>query len=187
MGLFSFGLKSGDEVISLTGKSLDDVGGLMGKQVSLKGNLQMGSNWRLKNNLGKIVTGSDGKPIKYISEVPEGSKLVKLSDARNVTATKHISLIQNGSAFPSIKTSSRLAGVAVIGYGAWQLISIIGSISTPIEDAIDNFFGSNCEEVDIECQEKSARNMTYLGLGVIGVGAISLLSLFSGNKKSSKE
>lgn len=173
------GAKSGDEIVAISGKSLDEVGSIMGKQVTSGGKLQIGAGWRLVDESGSVLkTGG-----KYIDEVPAGSKLLKVSEARAVRGTKSLSK-SNNFKFPfSSKTTFRMGVFSVVGYTAWEVISFVGLISSTAEDAINNFFGMNCAEGDSECEEKASNRLVYVGMGVAAIGAISLYNFLNPSKR----
>lgn len=177
--VFTKSAKAGDELVSIQGKSLDEVGQLMGKSVTTNGKLQIGAGWKLVDESGAVLkTGG-----QYIDEIPAGAKLLDVNKARAVKGVQAVNTA-NDFRFPfSSKTSFRMGVFAVVGYTAWELISFVGAISSTAGDAINNFFGLNCAETDVECQKEASDRLVYLGMGIAAVGAISLFNFFKPSKR----
>lgn len=179
ISVFTKTAKAGDELVSIQGKSLDEVGQLMGKSVTTNGKLQIGAGWKLVDESGSVLkTGG-----QYIDEIPAGAKLLDVNKARAVKGVQAVNTA-NDFRFPfSSKTSFRMGVFAVVGYTAWELISFVGAISSTVGDTINNFFGLNCEETDVECQKEASDRLVYLGMGIAAVGAISLFNFFKPSKR----
>ncbi len=179
ISFFTKSAKSGDELVSIQGKSLDEVGELMGKSVTDNRKLMIGADWRLVDESGSVLkTGG-----QWIDEVPAGAKLLDVNKARAVKGVQSVNTA-NDFRFPfSPKTSFRMGVFAVVGYTAWELISFVGVISSTVGDVINNFFGLNCEETDVECQKEASDRLVYLGMGIAAVGAISLFNFFKPSKR----
>jgi hypothetical protein len=177
--VFKKSAKAGDELVSIQGKSLDEVGQLMGKSVTTNGKLQIGAGWKLVDESGSVLkTGG-----QFIDEIPAGAKLLDVNKARAVKGVQGVNTA-NDFRFPfSSKTSFRMGVFAVIGYTAWELISFVGAISSTLGDVINNFFGLDCPETDVECQKEASDKLVYLGMGIAAVGAISLFNFFKPSKR----
>ena len=180
LSVFTKTAKAGDELVSIQGKSLDEVGQLMGKSVNANtGKLQIGGGWKLVDENGKVLKTAN----QTIDEVPAGAKLLNVDKARAVKGVQSVNTA-NDFSFPfSPKTTFRMGVFGVVGYTAWELISFVGTISSTAGDAINNFFGLNCAETDAECQKEASNRLVYLGMGIAAVGAISLFNFFKPSKR----
>ena len=113
----------------------------------------------------------------------EAATASKVSGTRADTINRGIGIL-NSAKDIKLMGLVKWSGFAIIGYGTWRALCLIGVISESAEDAINNFFGVNCEDGDTECQEKGAKNMLLSGLLVTaGIGGLVVLSL----KKDSQE
>ncbi len=177
--VFTKSSKAGDELVSIQGKSLDEVGQLMGKSLTTNKKLQIGKDWKLVDESGTVLkTGG-----QYIDEIPAGAKLLDVSKARAVKGVQSVNTA-NDFNFPfTAQTSFRMGVFGEVGYTAWELISFVGTISSTAGDAINNFFGLNCAETDAECQKEASNRLVYLGMGIAAVGAISLFNFFKPSKR----
>ncbi len=107
----------------------------------------------------------------------------KLAGTRADTINRGVGIL-NGAKDIKLMGLVKWSGIAVIGYGTWRALSLIGVVSEAAEDTINNFFGINCEDGDTQCQERGAKNMVNTGLLVAaGIGGLVVLSL----KKDSQE
>ena len=90
---------------------------------------------------------------------------------------------------PGAKTSFNLGVFAVVGGLAYQILSTFGAVSDGLMETINNFFG-NCDNKEGEekekCETDGARNQTLLGIGLAGVGLLSLASFLGLGKKKEK-
>lgn len=124
------------------------------------------------------VIGGAGDATKW----KEGYRIVKMDDvtktAKAVGVLNKAKQIGTAIPIPGIKTTFRLGVLAVVGYGGYRLISIIGLVSDTAEEAINNFYGISCEDNDTSCQEQGAKNMLMTGvLGVVLIGGITYMVL----------
>ena len=92
--------------------------------------------------------------------------------------------------------------MAVIGYGAYQVISVIGTFSDALETTINNFFGVDAKNTCLDkglvegtqeyldciedVEEEGAKNMLYTGIAVVGIVIVGVISL-TGKKDSKTE
>lgn len=138
--------------------------------------------------------------------VPTASKAQKLTDAQKaINATNQLNkakTIWQPNALRNLKLTGMLSGMAVIGYGAFQVISVIGTFSDALETRINNFFGVDAKNTCLDkglvegtqeyldciedVEEEGAKNMLYTGIAVVGIAIVGVISL-TGKKDSKGE
>ena len=176
--------KGGDEVISLTGKSMDDVADIMGKTVTKTGKVQIGAGFRLIGKNGDVIaTGG-----RWIDDIPAGAKLINKNAARSNRILRGISKADGDGIrlIPGFGTTARVGFLVGVGGVVWQTLSFTDRLSTELGDTITNYYGGNCAEDDDECIEKGAARLAWTGIAIIGIGAFSLISYFKPKKSSDK-
>ena len=134
--------------------------------------VKVGKNFKvLDSKTGKLIPKGKGGWVTWTDDmalVPKLSKSVKTS--------RGVNLLKLGEDIPLWGTV-KIGIVAVIGYGVWNALGIVGSVSETAEETINNWFGVNCHESDTTCQEQGAKNMLMTGVIVtaIGVGGVMLM------------
>ena len=133
--------------------------------------------------LGQTPSYLDDAALVAARTTDDAATASKVSGTRADTINKGVGIL-NSAKDIKVMGLVKMSFIAVIGYGTWRALSVIGVISEAAEDTINNFFGVNCEGGDTECQEKGAKNMLLSGLLVTaGIGGLVVLSL----KKDSQE
>ena len=177
--------------VSGSGDSLDDAfKGLPGVKKTAAGD-----GWRIPqghmvvDDTGKIL-GKGGK--SFTKTTWKGSyRVVKVNRlSPSVKAARSSSILSKAKSIPvpGFKNTFRFGFIAVVGYGTYRLISIMGSVSDRAEEVINNFFGIDCEEGDTACEERGAKNMLLTGvLGITAVSGLLYLSLKPKEKEGKQE
>mgnify|MGYP003127069470 FL=1 len=177
--------------VSGSGDSLDDAfKGLPGVKRTAAGD-----GWRIPQ--GHMVVDDTGKVLgkggkSFTKETWKGSyRVVKVNRlSPSVKAARSSSILSKAKSIPvpGFKNTFRFGFIAVVGYGTYRLISIIGSVSDRAEEVINNFFGIDCEEGDTVCEERGAKNMLLTGvLGITVVGGLLYMSLKPKGKEDKQE
>ena len=132
-----------------------------------------------QHSMGK--SGSIFDPLRQSHKTQKTS--AKVARNRADTLNRGVTIV-NAAEDIKLMGLIKWSGFAVIGFTAWRAISLIGVISESAEDTINNFFGINCAENDIACQEQGAKNMLNTGLLVAaGIGGLIVLSLKKDSQK----
>tara|TARA_Y100000592_G_C5341798_1_gene254581 strand:- start:38 stop:709 length:672 start_codon:yes stop_codon:yes gene_type:complete len=177
--------------VSGSGDSLDDAfKGLPGVKRTAAGD-----GWRIPK--GHMVVDDTGKVLgkggkSFTKETWKGSyRIVKVNRlSPSVKAARSSSILSKAKSIPvpGFKNTFRFGFIAVVGYGTYRLISIIGAVSDRAEEVINNFFGIDCEDGDIVCEERGAKNMLLTGvLGITVVGGLLYMSLKPKGKEDKQE
>ncbi len=133
--------------------------------------------------LGQTPAYLDDAALVAARTTDDAATASKVSGTRADTINKGVGIL-NSAKDIKVMGLVKISFIAVIGYGTWRALSVIGVLSEAAEETINNFFGVNCEHGDTECQEKGAKNMLLSGLLVTaGIGGLVVLSL----KKDSQE
>ena len=181
--------------VSGTGDSLDDAfKGLPGVTPTVAGDgWKIPKGYMVVDDTGKVL-GKGGK--SFTKETWKGSfRVVEVSrlstSAKAAKASSIASKAKNIATsipIPGLGTTFKLGFLSVIGYSAYRLISIVGGESDRAEEVINNFFGIDCEEGDIVCEERGAKNMLLTGvLGIAVVGGLLYMSLKPKGKEDKQE
>ena len=175
------------KVLSPSG-SIDDVSKNLGIELNKKGSISLPSGQRVRASDGSLVPTDNNtyqkkdwnntwEVIDHQTYKNELATFKLMDNARkaksNFTLKKFL---------PNATTSWNLGVFAAVGGTVYGFLSIVGSISTGLEDTVNNFFGIDCEEGS-ECEAKGARNQTILGIAIAGVGILSLASFLGLGKK----
>lgn len=174
-------------VLSKSG-SIGDVSKNLGIELNKKGSISLPSGLRVRRPDGSLVPTKNNIYSKNdwdtSWEVIDAKDYIKARAAFKVS--NNISVAETNFTLkkflPNAKTTWNLGVFAVVGGTAYSILSIVGSISTGLEETVNNFFGIDCEEGS-ECEAKGARNQTILGIAIAGVGILSLASLLGLGKK----
>ena len=177
--------------VSNTGDSLDDAfKGLPGvSQTAAKDGWKIPKGYMVVDDTGKVL-GKGGK--SFTKETWKGSfRVVKVNRLNpSVKAARSSSILSKAKSIPvpGFKNTFRFGFIAVVGYGTYRLISIMGAVSDRAEEVINNFFGIDCEEGDTVCEERGAKNMLLTGvLGITVVGGLLYMSLKPKGKEDKQE
>ena len=177
--------------VSNTGDSLDDAfKGLPGvSQTAAKDGWKIPKGYMVVDDTGKVL-GKGGK--SFTKETWKGSyRVVKVNRlSPSVKAARSSSILSKAKSIPvpGFKNTFRFGFIAVVGYGTYRLISIMGAVSDRAEEVINNFFGIDCEEGDTVCEERGAKNMLLTGvLGITVVGGLLYMSLKPKGKEDKQE
>lgn len=164
--------------------------------------------YKIKTPNGKTITASNTKGVVWepgMKLVNISSKSQKITDAQKaINATNQLNkakTIWQPNALRNLKLTGMISGMAVIGYGAYQMISIIGTFSEAVETSINNFFGVDAKNTCLDkglvegtqeylncvetIEEEGAKNMLYTGLAITGI-AIVTIGAFAFKGKDSK-
>ena len=150
-------------------------------RVNASGSIKVSSGFNVYDDLGRLVPKRGGNVWWQ-----DGYYLVpKLDDVTKTARSRSILRTSQSLPIPAGKTTLRLGIFAVIGYGTWRVLGVVGSVSDRAEDLINTFFGINCPEGDTECQESGAKNMLMSGLLVAALGVGVVILLIGGPSKKS--
>jgi hypothetical protein len=188
LSAFKLFAKSGDEVLLGAGKSIDEVAdAIKGAKINNTGSISLPAGKRARGPDGKLISTKNNTYSKWDDswEVIDNNILSAVKSTRNVDIAKQSFQIP----IPGAKTSFNLGVFAVVGGLAYQILSTFGAVSDGLMETINNFFG-NCDDKEGEekekCETNGARNQTILGIGLAGVGLLSLASFLGLGKKKEK-
>ena len=178
------------------GASMDDAF----KKVGAKEATKAGKGYRVPaghkvvDDNGKLIAGpgaSFGSGTKASKAWKSNFRIVEMTKiSPSVKASRSASILSKAKSIPvpGFKNTFRFGFIAVVGYGTYRLISIIGAVSDRAEEVINNFFGIDCEEGDTVCEERGAKNMLLTGvLGITVVGGLLYMSLKPKGKEDKQE
>ena len=138
------------------------------------------SKW---DELSQTPSFLDDYTLIAVRTTDDAATAKKLAGTRADTINRGVGIL-NGAKDIKLMGLVKWSGIAVIGYGTWRALNLVGVVSEAAEDTINNFFGINCEDGDTQCLERGAKNMVNTGLLVAaGIGGLVVLSL----KKDSQE
>ena len=186
--------------VSKAGDNLDDAAKAAGlsKTGGKAGAYKLCKGCKVIDDAGDVVStpgsviGGTGNATKW----KEGYRIVKVTSKIDKTTktAKAVGVLgkakQIGSAIPipGIRTTFNLGVLAVIGFSAYSIISIVGNVSDRAEEVINNFYGIDCEDGDTVCEERGAKNMLLTGvLGITVVGGLLYMSLKPKGKEDKQE
>jgi hypothetical protein len=182
--LLNLTAKTGDEILLGAGKSLDEVAEALETQLTSTGKLKVPTGKQARKADGTLVPKESGG---YYSKWEDDWQLVDTQIMASIKAADNVALSKSrftlNKIIPGAKTSYNLGVFAVVGGIAYNLLSVVGSLSDGLQETINNFFGLNCESDDIKCEENGARNQMILGMAIAGIGLVSLASFFGLGKK----
>ena len=129
---------------------------------------------RTVGGTGKAVPWKEGYKVvrtgSALSKAEKSTRLAKVMKASRDTLSN--------IPIPGMRTSLNLAGFAVVGFGLYKTLSIVGTFSDALEETINNFYGINCDDDDTQCQTQGAKNMLATGvLGVVVIGGVAYYML----------
>tara|TARA_R110000765_G_scaffold28015_2_gene67833 strand:- start:570 stop:1199 length:630 start_codon:yes stop_codon:yes gene_type:complete len=177
------------KVLSPSG-SIDDVAKNLGIELNRTGSISLPSGQRVRAADGSLVPSPSNNNIYSKNDWDTSWEVIDAKDYNKARAafkvSNNISVAETNFTLkkfiPTATTSWNLGVFAVVGGTAYRILSIVGSISTGLEETVNNFFGIDCEEGS-ECEAKGARNQTILGIAIAGVGILSLASFLGLSKK----
>tara|TARA_R110000824_G_scaffold127751_2_gene288107 strand:+ start:230 stop:853 length:624 start_codon:yes stop_codon:yes gene_type:complete len=175
------------KVLSPSG-SIDDVSKNLGIELNRTGSISLPSGQRVRAADGSLVPTNNN--IYSKNDWDTSWEVIDAKDYNKARAafkvSNNISVAETNFTLkkfiPTATTSWNLGVFAVVGGTAYSILSIVGSISTGLEETVNNFFGIDCEEGS-ECEAKGARNQTILGIAIAGVGILSIASFLGLGKK----
>ena len=176
------------KVLVPSGSSIDDVAKTLKTELNSTGSISVPAGKQARGPDGKLIPKSGGVYQNWDEtwELVDTTKYKSIiQSTRNVDIAKQSFQIP----IPGAKTSFNLGVFAVVGGLAYQILSTFGAVSDGLTETINNFFG-NCDNKEGEekekCETDGARNQTLLGIGLAGVGLLSLASFLGLGKKKEK-
>tara|TARA_R110002096_G_scaffold287488_2_gene481139 strand:- start:4 stop:798 length:795 start_codon:yes stop_codon:yes gene_type:complete len=178
-GMLSKGktLPKGSGKVMGQGDTLDDAFKGMGVKAFNKGGYPIPKGHLIVDANNKIIAIGGKSTATMSTKWTKGMKVVKISSKSSNAAktAKMVKLRQlaksSGLKVPGVGTTFRFGFLVTAGYGFYRVISIMGSVSDKAEEVINNFYGIDCEEGDVVCEERGAKNILLsgvLGLAVVG-------------------
>ena len=156
------------KVLVPSGSSIDDVAKTLKTELNSTGSITVPTGKQARGPNGKLIPKSGGTYQKW----DETWELVD--------TTKYKSIIQSTRNVDIAKQSFQIPIPGAKTFGA---------VSDGLMETINNFFG-NCDNKEGEekekCETDGARNQTILGIGLAGVGLLSLASFLGLGKKKEK-
>jgi hypothetical protein len=178
------------------GASMDDAFKKVGADAATKAGkgYKVPAGHKVVDDTGELIAkpgASFGSGTKATKAWKSNYRIVKMNKiSPSVKASRSSSILSKAKSIPvpGFKNTFRFGFIAVVGYGTYRLISIVGGVSDRAEEVINNFFGIDCEEGDIVCEERGAKNMLLTGvLGIAVVGGLLYMSLKPKGKEDKQE
>jgi len=152
---------------------VDDAGKVMGRG---------GSSFGASSKASK-TWNTTYRVVKVTDKITDANKTAKI-----VGVLGKAKQIGKAVPIPGIGKTFRIGFLVTAGYGFYRIISITGAVSDKAEEVINNFYGIDCEDGDVACEERGAKNMILSGvLGIAVVGGLLYMSLKPKGKEDKQE